>query len=206
MKTCLVVGNGPSLKNIPNSFLKKYTTFGSNRCYLKFTPTYYAWIDPLWISPYIDDIKSMDCEQKFIASNFADKIPGSVPLINNQERTFSLNPFEWVHEGYTVTYVLLQLAYYYGFEKVGLVGVDHYYEVGGEPGTKQTGKDANHFSEDYYSDNDIWWRPDLTKVEDSYEIAKTIFEESGRQIINITPDSKLNIFPKENWEDWQLDK
>ena len=31
-ETCLVVGNGPSLKKIPKDFLKKYPTFGTNRC------------------------------------------------------------------------------------------------------------------------------------------------------------------------------
>ena len=200
-KTCLVIGNGPSLADIPNSFLSQYATFGSNRCYLKFVPDYYAWIDPLWIGGYIKEISDLR-SKKFIAANFAELVVGATPLYNNQERSFSYDPFEWIHEGYTVTYVLLQLAYYYGYERVGLIGVDHYYEVDGEPATKQVGKDKNHFTEDYYSESDHWWRPDLEKVEESYLIAKDVYEADGREIINITPNSALTVFPKENWNDW----
>ena len=47
MKTCLIIGNGPSLANVPNEFLERFFTFGSNRVYLKFTPDVYACVNPL---------------------------------------------------------------------------------------------------------------------------------------------------------------
>ena len=34
-ETCLIIGNGPSLANIPLKFLKKYASFGTNRIYLR---------------------------------------------------------------------------------------------------------------------------------------------------------------------------
>lgn len=204
-KTCLVVGNGPSLAQIPNEFLEQYVTFGSNRCYLKFTPDYYAWIDTLWIDPYINDIKKLNCH-KFLADCVANRVKGAVPLHTKLDVAFSFEPLKWIYQGHTVTFVLLELAYYYGFRRVGLIGVDHYYEVDGEPGTKQTGKDINHFTKDYYSEDDTWWRPDLSKVEHSYRMAKSVFEEAGGEIINITPTTALDIFPKEDWRDWWKEK
>jgi len=200
-ETCLVVGNGPSLAKIPNDFLAQYVTFGSNRCYLKFVPDYYAIIDTLWLQPYLGEVSKLDC-QKFIVTSLADRVSGAVPLHTRHTKQFSFQPLDWIYQGHTVTFVLLELAFYFGFEKVGLIGVDHRYSFDGEVGTKQTGRDINHFSEDYYGKNDTWWRPDLKKTETAYAMAKEAFEKDGREIINITPNSALDIFPKENWEDW----
>ena len=79
MRTCLIVGNGPSLKDVPNTFLAKYPTFGSNRCYLKFLPDYYASVNPLVIHQCKREINDMQC-MKFIRSDLAKLIPGSFAL------------------------------------------------------------------------------------------------------------------------------
>jgi hypothetical protein len=203
-KTCLIIGNGPSLADIPNEFLVKYPTFGSNRVYLKFTPDYYAFCDRLWIGHYIEDIKALTCKEKFIRAEFAHLIPGAIPLHNKPgRRMFSYEPHNWVHDGATVTFVHLQWAFHLGFERVGLIGVDHYYHgYEGEPMTQQTGKDAAHFSPDYYGDHVTYWRPNLERTTGSYEIAKKAYEKAGREIINITPGTHLDVFPKEDWQTW----
>ena len=53
-ETCLIIGNGPSLNDVPLEFLHKYPSFGTNRIYLKegFTPTYYCSVNPLVISQF----------------------------------------------------------------------------------------------------------------------------------------------------------
>lgn len=196
-KTCLVIGNGPSLAEIPNEFLSQYPTFGSNRIYLRFTPDYYAWIDPRNLKQSSDQINKMKCK-KFIVNHQSHLIEDAVPLYDRPNKKFSYNPLEWVWGGHSVTFVLLQLAYYYGFERVGLIGIDHRYL---EP---KNGQDQNHFTKSYYDADDKWWLPDLSKVEMSYSIAKQAFENNYREIINITPNSALEIFPKENWEDWRI--
>lgn len=203
MKTCLIIGNGPSLADVPNEFLAKYPTFGSNRVYLKFVPDYYAFCDKLWISDYIEDIKALDCKLKFIRAEFANLIPGAIPLYNNpKRRVFSYEPYEWIFDGATVTFVHLQWAFYLGFERVGLIGVDHFYGYQGEPGTLQTGRESAHFDPNYYDKNITYWRPNLDKTTRSYELAKEAYEKAGREVINITPGSKLDVFRKEDWHDW----
>mgnify|MGYP001052506172 CR=1 FL=1 len=195
-KTCLVVGNGPSLAQIPDEFLKQYPTFGSNHCYTRFVPSYYACVDPRNLVSRATDIGNLSC-MKFIVNHMAHFVRGSVPLISEPHRgAFSTNALAWFNGGHTATFVLLQLAYCYGFERVGLIGVDHRYTPSSD------GKDRNHFTENYYREGETWEIPDLSKREVSYRVAKEMFEKDGREIINITPNSALDIFPKENWEDW----
>jgi hypothetical protein len=202
-KTCLIIGNGPSLADIPNDFLARYPTFGSNRVYLKYTPDYYAFCDPLWIEHYMDDIINLKSRYKFIRHEFAHLVPGAYHLNNNaKRREFSYEPLKWIHDGATVTFVHLQLAFYYGFERVGLIGVDHYYGYDGAPATLQTGKDDAHFTPDYYDDHITYWRPNLKRTEESYKTARKAYMDAGREIINITPGTHLNVFPKEDWRRW----
>ena len=203
-RTCLIIGNGPSLADIPNEFLKKYTTFGSNRIYLKFTPDYYAFCDRLWIEHYIDDIKALKCKEKWIRWEFASRVPGSYAIYNNAtRREFSHEPTIWLHDGATVTFILLQVAYWHGFERVGLIGVDHYYGYQDEaPQRMQTGKECAHFTTDYYDENVTWRHPNILRTTESYKIARTAYEGAGREVINITPRSHLDVFEREDWRDW----
>jgi hypothetical protein len=203
MKTCLIIGNGPSLADIPNSFLDKYPTFGSNRIYLKYTPDYYAFCDKLWIKHYIEDIKKLTCKEKWIYWQYAHYVPGSIPIYNNaRRREFSYEPPHWLHDGCTVTFVHLQIAFWHGFERVGLIGVDHYYGYDTKPYAVRTGKENAHFTPDYYDDHVSYWSPNLERTTGSYEIAKEAYEKVGRKIINITPGSHLDVFDKEDWQTW----
>lgn len=202
-KTCLIIGNGPSLADIPNEFLDKYTTFGSNRIYLKYTPDYYAFCDRLWIHNYIEDIKALKCKEKFIRAEFARFIPGSIPLHNNaRRREFSYEPYTWIHDGATVTYVHLQWAFYLGYERVGLIGVDHFYGYDVKPMTVLTGQESAHFTPDYYGGHVSYWAPNLKRTTESYRIASKAYRHAGREVINITPGTHLDVFPKEDWQTW----
>lgn len=207
MDRCLVIGNGKSLRQIPISFLKSYPTFGSNRIYLLdgFNPLYYACVNPLVIKQSIAEIKNLSSE-KYIAAKYAPLIPCSIPLYSVSEVGFSKNPLQWIYEGYTITYVLLQLAYWKGYKEVGLVGVDHYYIFDGQPNQVLVadGDDQNHFHPKYFSDGTKWNAPDLKKSEQAYKIAKKVYEDSGRRIVNLTPGSKLEVFEREGLEKWLL--
>jgi hypothetical protein len=202
-KTCLIIGNGPSLANIPNEFLAKYSTFGSNRVYLKYTPDYYAFCDPLWIANYIDEIKALKCKEKWIRKEFAHLIPGAYPINNDaSRREFSYEPRRWIYDGATVTFVHLQLAFFHGFEQVGLIGVDHFYGYNGAPSTVQKGKESAHFTPDYYDDHVMYWRPNLDRTTLSYNLAKHAYENAGRKVVNLTPGTHLDVFEKADWQSW----
>jgi hypothetical protein len=192
----LVIGNGPSLSDVPLDFLNKYPSFGTNRIYLLdgFTPTYYAAVDPLAIKPFIGDIDLLDCD-KFISSRFVrdGPIDDAYPLWSSILPSFSRTPDLWIYEGYTVTYVCLQLAFYMGFTTVLLVGVDHNYTKDG----------VNHFDKEYINGVVGWEVPDLERSEYAYHMAKTVFEHDGRRIVNLTPGSKLDVFERGEIADYE---
>jgi len=203
----LVVGNGPSLKEIPLDFLGKYPSFGTNRIYLLdgFIPTYYAAVNSLVIEQFSSEINLMECE-KFVTARFLmdGTIASAHPLYSSTLPCFSRHPDDYVYEGYTVTYVCLQLAYFMGFETVLLVGVDHSYEFkGGANALSQAkGDDVNHFHPDYFGDGVLWHTPDLEQSKWAYQMAKTVFEADGRKILNLTPGSALDVFEKGDIAEW----
>jgi hypothetical protein len=203
-ETCVVIGNGASLKDIDLARLsEKYATFGSNRIYLfPFVPMYYAIADDVMLMSCIQDIvKPGFCPaEMFINSNYP--IPMATPVNYAVRYDFSFDIERDIVIGGTVTYVLLQIAYYMGFKKALLVGVDHYYPSAdkGKPGTKfiQSGQDVDHFHPDYFKDGMIYNRPELAATEKMYTLAKNVFESNGRKIINLTTKTNLLVYDKED--------
>lgn len=204
-ETCLVIGNGPSLNDIPLDFLRKYPSFGTNRIYLLegFTPTYYVSVNPLVIEQSAEQIKALEA-MKFIRASQASMIPGAYPLDSVGHKTFSYNPAAYIYEGFTVTYVCLQLAHFMGFDTVLLVGVDHSFQFDGRPNEEKIaeGADPNHFSPDYFSNGTRWNNPDLEQSEEAYKLAKVAFESEGREVINISTKTALDIFKKGDYREW----
>jgi len=193
--SCIIIGNGPSLKNVPNSILESMPTFGSNGILLKFEPSYYVAVNPLAIKRFAPRIKNSLKAHLFLAPNTLDV--RYVPLYSMPTPLFSYDPLNWVYEGYTVTFVCMQLAFYFGFTRVYLLGVDHHYIFSGPPNeeNKWEGDDPNHFDPDYFK-NAFWNNPDLAQSERSYALARKAFENDGRSIINCTSNSLLTVFEK----------
>lgn len=195
-ETCFIIGNGKSLANESNEFLRSYTSFGTNRIYKKFIPDYYVCINELVARQYKEEI-SMINSVKFVTEKV--QMGGVIPIKSNYVMGFSKEPWKSISEGNTVTYVCLQLAYWMGFQTVLLVGVDHYYKYNGYPHEVllAEGEDPNHFDPTYFTGGVLWNAPDLKGSEDAYRLAKRVYEKDGRNIINITKGSLLDVFEKE---------
>ncbi|MBN2557070.1 MAG: methyltransferase domain-containing protein [Anaerolineales bacterium] len=201
----VIIGNGPSLNRMDLSFLKNEFTFGMNRIYLGFekwgfTPSYYVSVNPLVIEQSMESIRGIDTP-RFLSTRAFDfmKEPDEAILLTSLDAPyFSRDPREGLWEGYTVTYVALQLAYYMGFERIFLIGVDHHFSAPGEPNQEITsdGKDINHFHPNYFGKGTRWHLPDLTNSEFSYRLARNAFEADGREVLDATLGGKLTIFPK----------
>ncbi len=204
--TCIIIGNGPSLADCPRSLLQKYDTFGANRVFLLdngFTPKYYTVIDQYMIhtcAPFLGDYHP---DEMFIRRGFP--IPGSNQIRCTVENAFSLDINEKVVMGGTVTYANLQIAYYMGYSKVLLVGVDHEYKGVDhvQPGTVFLADkpDVDHFTEDYFTRGSLYAAPELKGTEFSYQLAKEAFEADNRKIINLTPGSKLKVFERGQYKE-----
>lgn len=204
---CVIVGNGPSIKNMDLSWLKDKYTFGLNRIYLLFPElgfptTYFVSVNKLVIEQCVEDIRRLEMP-KFISWYGRDLLNYSSStyfIRDRRDRSFSFakDPRYQIWEGATVTYVAMQLAYFMGFRRVYLIGVDHNFKTKGEPHkiiTTQE-RDRDHFSTNYFGKGFRWQLPDLITSEKAYMLARKTFQEDGREILDATVDGKLDIFPK----------
>lgn len=202
-ETGLIIGNGPSLRDVPLEFLNKYPSFGTNRIYLKdgFTPTYYCSVNPLVISQFAEDIAKIDAPKFLPASYCFDDT--CLPLNSSGMVLFSQDASSWIYEGHTVTYVCMQIAYYMGFRDILLVGVDHSFRYEGAPNQQNVleGNDPNHFHPDYFKGRQ-WNNPDLVRSEHAYKLARAMYEAHQRRIINLTPGTKETAFEKGSINEW----
>lgn len=204
-KTCVIIGNGPSLTDIPWATLDKFVTFGSNMLIRDYVPTYLACVDPDMVHTFVQFLTDNEDRKAGPQLIFIRKdipLPGAVPLNIQIKADFSFDPMKEVIIGGTVTYVHLQLAYYMGFQTALLVGMDHNYPgagSSGKPGSKfiQQGVDLDHYSSDYFEHGKIYRRPELAAVaEYTYPLAKRVWELDGRRIINCSTQTKLEVFPR----------
>lgn len=208
-KRCFIIGNGPSLKGMDLNRLKYEITFGLNRIYLLFDTmgfscTYFVAVNKYVIEQCAGDIVRLPCP-KFInwrTRDLIDFTPDMMFLCFSGGPRFYTDITEGVWEGATVTYVAMQIAYYLGFQKVILVGVDHYFVTKGKPGTIVVlqGDDPNHFDSQYFGKGFRWQLPNLETSELAYCIAKEQFERAGREIVDATIGGKLQVFRKVDYE------
>jgi len=210
-KRCFVIGNGPSLQKMDLSRLRDEYTFGVNRIYLLFpelgfTTTYLVSVNELVLEQCAEDIKALSLP-KFItwrARKCYIEDPQVMFLDTDYTgpESFSPDMTKRVFEGFTVTYVALQLSFYMGFEEVILIGVDHNFATKGLPNTTviSTGDDPNHFTPGYFGKGFRWQLPDLEGSERAYSLARNAFTRSNRKVLDATIDGKLTVFPKVNYE------
>jgi len=193
---CIILGNGPSLRDVDNSLLDNFYTFGSNGIYDKYIPDFYVCINLLEAERRKNVIETLD-SMTFVSieSNVSCTIP-----LTSLGPEFSFTPYESICQGNTVTYVCIQLAYFFGFKTVYLLGVDHKYKYTGFSDEKIIwhGEDVNHFSSEYIKDGDNWNCPNLEMSEHYYKLANDIFKRNKRKIINLTRGTALTVFPIED--------
>jgi hypothetical protein len=207
---CFVVGNGPSLKQTDLSKLADEFTFGMNRIYLAFDQFDFKTsclvsVNDLVLEQCHQDIRSLGLP-KFVtwrARKYFDA--GQDMFFLDTDYTlpenFNGDATGRLFEGFTVTYVCLQLAYFMGFSEVVLIGVDHNFVTKGPanaPVTSQ-GEDPNHFASNYFGKGFRWQLPDLEGSERAFRMAKAAYESDGRRIVDATVGGKLRVFPKADY-------
>jgi len=203
---CFIIGNGPSIKNTDLTLLKGERTFGLNRIYLLFeqigfSTTYFVSVNRLVVEQCAREIEKLPCP-KFISWDTRDLINYTDDMAFLHSRwhgpKFYTDITRGIWEGATVTYVAMQVAYYLGFAKVILIGVDHSFAAQGKPHTVvvSQGDDTDHFHSQYFGKGFRWQLPDLETSELAYRIAKHRFEVAGREIVDATVGGKLQVFPK----------
>lgn len=206
----VVVGNGPSLNKMDLRFLRHEIVIGMNKIFLGFSrfefyPRYYIAVNKKVLTQSASTIRKLNCV-KIIGERGAEEIPEDALTYHVKTRNvgerFCRDISRGLHEGWTVTYAALQLAYHLGFSEVVIIGMDHRFTYAGQPNETRTmnGPDLNHFSEEYFAGHQ-WDNPDLARSEESYQIAREVYESDGRAIIDATVGGACQIFEKRDYRD-----
>jgi glycosyltransferase involved in cell wall biosynthesis len=222
-KRCFVIGNGPSLNRTDLSKLEGEVTFAVNGFFLKMPelgwhPTFYVVEDHLVAedrAPWINRLKG---PTKLFPAYLGYAFPEADDTIffNHRPRKsyphgfdFSLDAAEVTYTGCTVTFTVLQLAAYLGFEEIYLVGVDADYAI--PPDAQQASAystgvidmqsdDTNHFHPDYFGKGFRWHDPQVDKMVEAYAEARRTIETTDQRIYNATVGGKLEVFERRDFE------
>jgi hypothetical protein len=207
---CFLIGNGPSLRRTDLSRLKNEFTIGVNRFYLAFPElgfhtSYYLVLNDLVVEQSANEIRALEMPVfvSWRARQWIEPAPNRMFLYTTYTgRKFAPDVSGRVWEGGTVTYAGLQLAFHLGFKQVILIGVDHSYSAQGKPNETvvSQGEDVDHFHPGYFGKGVRWQLPDLASWEWSYQLAKSHYEEAGRQVLDATIGGKLQVFEKVDYD------
>lgn len=210
---CFIIGNGPSLNQTDLELLNDYHTIGLNKINLifetrKINLSYHVAVNSLVIEQISKELSEnvFNCKSFIPFHRANDSLKGlhnlEYIITENTPWTFSTSILGPISEGYTVTFVAMQLAYFMGFHRVFLVGVDHNFQQSGSPNQEQilVGPDINHFHPDYFS-GQKWHLADLEGNEVSYQMAKYFFRKDNRSILDATVNGKLQIFDRILFQD-----
>lgn len=210
---CFILGCGPSLNKTYLKKLKHEVTFGVNGTYMidDFASTYYVMISENYWKFHIDGVKNVRCKRRFIPMDTRLRLESNATtswinfrrpvysVFNKQlpvPARFSYNADTVLYGGGTVLFVCLQLAYHMGFETAILLGVDHDYGLEyDETHITITNVDRAHFRPDYVPPGSKM-HVDLESMERAYQLARDAFDRDGRTILNASPGTKLDTYPK----------
>lgn len=210
-KDCFIIGNGPSLNKMDLTPLNDYYTFGLNKIYLIFEKVdlkldFLVSVNDLVIQQSKERFEEMKDTPIFVSHEKSEGIEFQGEHIHRLDTSAQWSFYEDlskpIAQGYTVTFVAMQVAFYMGFENVYLIGVDHNFQQKGKPNSKQKldGDDQNHFHPDYFKGMD-WHLADLEGSEASFAMAKQRYHRVGREIYDATLDGKLEVYKKIGFEE-----
>jgi len=198
---CFIVGTGPSLNNTNLKLLRDEIVFGVNTFYKMGVPCKYYAVSDLFVwrnhKENILHLPSLLFLSGHAAIEFAiHKAPkftfmkDPIVLLEIGIDKFAKDITNGLYNGQTVIYdICLQVAYYMGFERVYLLGVDADYSK------------SHHFDGEQAENLSGGAAGDWSRVFRAHKLAKQIFEEDGREILNATVGGKLEIYKRVKLED-----
>jgi len=212
-KRCVIIGNGPSLNKIDLKLLENEYTFGLNRIYLLFNKLgfqtdFLVSINRYMIEQFHDEMSSTKCKKfyhykyrKYINSEDACFIPQTI---------YGLNKFDKVNNGFisysgSVTFLAIQLAIYFGFSEIILIGFDNNFKNKGpsDKAITSKGEDSDHFHKNYFGKGVIWQLPNYDAIDFGFKIVKNYFHNTpSKTIINCTVGGNLNHFKRAELADY----
>ena len=215
---CFIIGGGPSIKNQNLNILEDKFSIVHNAFYLlkdtyTFKPSLYVIEDPLPAednSTELNKIKDIDIIiplklKKYIKNrenvtyiNFDYTYIDSRETTkdNNLEFKFSDDLSRKGFWGGTVVYFSLQIAYFLGFKKIYLFGVDLSYKIPESAKINgsiitSTDSDDNHLHKDWFGKGKRWHFPRQDRMQVAIESAVDFLSKKGVKVYNFSPVSRI---------------
>lgn len=210
-----LIGNGPSLNDCDLSLLRNEITIGVNSIFFKIEelgglPTHFVVEDNFVAEDRCEQINALKGTNKWFGNYLRYCLEGDdVNWLNVRMRYDDYNGFPYfskdaareVWTGGSVTYICMQLAFFFGVKDLYLIGFDHHYVVPEE--TKIEGfaytslvDDPNHFDPSYFGKGYRWHAPMTERMELGYRRAGKVFDQFGRRIYNATVGGRLDVFER----------
>jgi len=204
-RKAVILGNGPSLLKTDFSLLEGVFTFGLNKINLLFEKSRFRPSCIVAVNGFVIE-QNADFYNRTELPLFLDyRALGRVKPRDNVmflhecgQRRFARDCSMSIYQGFTVTFVAMQLAYHMGFRDVAIIGCDHNFAVSG-PANKTVvsdERDESHFDPNYFAGGVKWQLPDLYQSEISYTMAREAFAAGGGRIVNATEGGKLEVYPR----------
>lgn len=215
----IVMGNGPSLKEIDFDQLRKYDTFGLNGAYrkyeeLKFYPTYFGCFDFIVCNHHKENFSKLVLNSPikqffFLTPNYFDE------KVQNNHRFTKLNFIHPYRDGdSSFNYFIdmgssganaTQAGILMGYKKIILVGCDANY-IDFVEGSERQGdhliiketpeKNPNYWFDEYQQTNDVYNIPLAQYHLHHWSNVNKIAKKRNVDIVNCSPISKINCFRK----------
>ncbi len=214
-QTCFIIGNGPSMtfKDLDRIQELKIASFACNKIYLGFNetlwrPTFYFVSDNKIIKDI--DIGKIDVpvnrmffpiDYKKIVKygNFYSRLDHD--WLHSDE--FSTDAYIGVYSRETVVIEMIQFAYYMGFSKVYIIGVDFFYNMQSVNKENHTfvSEGNNYFIKGYEKKGEVINLGNMESNILGFRAAKKSFEDENREIYNATRGGKLEVFIRKDLDE-----
>jgi hypothetical protein len=212
-KKAVIVCNGPSLLKSDLSLLRNVYTFGLNKINLLFDKSDFRPSCIVAVNRFVIE-QSVEFYQSTSIPLFLDSVArryikprSSVCFLHSTSRmAFAKDCSLSLYQGYTVTFVAMQLAYHMGFADVAIIGCDHQFAAQGPANAEVASgaRDASHFDPRYFSGGVKWNLPDLDGSEIAYILARQAYSASEKRLLNATVGGNLHVLPRMSLKDFIL--
>ncbi len=216
--TCVIVGNGPSLQPAVVAAINRaeadvyISNFAYENPLLFERANVLGMVNPLVIEQAVDGLEQCYTVARAAGQSvptllLPESLSGQMPAVAAPHGVataatpgFQLHPIRGASTQSTVTYFLLQIAFWVGYKRVTLIGVDNTYNqppVAEGVVITQVAADVNHFSADYFRGR-RWEAADTQRMAAVISLAASAYLSHGRALTNSTVGGALDVLPRES--------
>lgn len=199
LDTVVCIGTGPSLtlEQIEAARRKGFTLFGCNRVF-EIVPDLallYGVNHAFWRHYW--DAAARHPAEKWTTNKRA-ALEFGLELIGQKNRPGLSSDPAYVHHGHGSGYTLVNLAYLLGATRIVLLGYNLTYAPDYDGATRRPGRTPRHYFGEYPKSMQHWptKRVKAGVHVELLELYRTVAAQGAVEIINATPDSALDAFPK----------